>query len=129
MTLKKLMCQTDSYWFSVLSNQQLCIIKFELVWEGNMLPYFDFIDAIEKLKFILPSVQCPYDTKHILLSLFQNNVATHWNIFLASLSPTFTRNLAPYIKLPAYVRFSWWSVKSILMSVRQGFTDFTPIGR
>ena len=39
--------------------------------------------------------------------------------FLASLSPTFICNLTPYIKLPAYVRTSCWSARSILMSVQK----------
>ena len=31
----------------------------------------------------------------------------------------------PFIKLPAYVCRSSWSTKSILMSVRHGFMNFT----
>ena len=37
--------------------------------------------------------------------------------FLASISPTFTCNLTPYIKLPAYERITCWSAESILMSL------------
>ena len=41
----------------------------------------------------------------------------------------FTCNLTQYIKLPAYVRTSCWSAKSILMSVRHCFINFLQIRR
>ena len=48
---------------------------------------------------------------------------------LASLSLTFTCNLRPYIRLPAYVHTSCFTAKSILTSLRHGLMNFTQIGR
>ena len=64
----------------------------------------------KKKKFRLLSLKCPFDKKLIFLSFFfQNNAATHWNIFLAGLFPS--------------------SILSILMSVWPGFMNFMQIGR
>ena len=103
MTSKKLTCRTKSFVEMLLSS------NFSLVGKENMSPEFDFIDAIEKLKFTLPFLKCLSDTKLIFLSFLLNKAAIYWKIFLASLSFRFSCNLTSYIKLPVYVRTSCWS--------------------
>ena len=100
-----------------LANDRLGSLR--LFGKENMSPLFNFIESIEKLTFRPTSLNCPSDTKLVFLSFFSDNAAMHWKIVLTSLSPTFTCNLTPYIKLPGYVRTSCWRAKSILMSGRQ----------
>ena len=49
--------------------------------------------------------------------------------FLANLTPIFTCNLTPYIKLPAYVCTSCSSAKRTLMSVQHGSMTSIQTGR
>ena len=108
-------------------------LSFEFVWEGKYVTIIWLYWHYKKIKIqtnLSEVLKCPFDTKLIFLSFFFFSEQCSYALkdFLASLSLTSACNLTPYIKLPAYVRTSCWSAKSILISVRHGFMKFMQIG-
>ena len=118
----------------ILPNQQLCanvtVIKFEFVWEGKYVTIIWLYWLYRKIKFHITfsKVSIRHET-HILKFFFKPMHQRTERFLLASLSLIFTCNLTPCIKLPAYVRTSCWSAKSILMSLRHVFVNFIQTGR
>ena len=103
------------------------IIKFELVWEEKYVTIICWRYRKIKIQTTFSKVSLRYAT--CLLKFFSEQCSNALKDFLVSLSPTFSCSLTPYIKLPSYVRTSYWSAKSILMSVPHGFMNFIQIGR
>ena len=102
------------------------IIKFELVWEEKYVTIICWRYRKIKIQTTFSKVSVRHET--CLLKFFSEQCSNALKDFLVSLSPTFSYSLTPYIKLPSYVRTSYWSAKSILMSVRHGFMNFIQIG-
>ena len=100
----------------------------ELVWEGKYVIITWLYLRYRKIKIqtIFSKVYIRHET-HFLRGFFICSNAL--KDFLASLSPTFTCNLTPYINISTNVRISCWSAKSILMPVLHGFMNFKQIRR